>query len=120
MLFLATKCYNVNGVVWIVLKCVDDGEFNKLDELSQTGMLIEFINVDLTCMVYCLQQPNVVMSKGLIRYLGCLACLRCFDDEEFNKPSELDQVGITFVEFIEVDYTLYVVFNNQMLQYQWG
>jgi hypothetical protein len=54
MLSLATKCYNVNGVVWIVLKCVDDGEFNKLDELSQTGMLIESIHVDLTCIIYCL------------------------------------------------------------------
>jgi hypothetical protein len=60
------------------------------------------------------------MSKGLKRYLGCLDCLRCFDDDEFNKPGELDQVGIMFIEFIEVDYTLYVVFNNQMLQYQWG
>lgn len=60
------------------------------------------------------------MSKGLIRYLGYLDCLRCFADDEFNKPRELHQVAITFVEFIEVDYTLYVVFNNQMLQYQWG
>ncbi len=58
------------------------------------------------------------MSKGLIRYLHCLDCLRCFDDDECNKPRELDQVGITFVEFIELDYTLYVIFNNQMLQYQ--